>query len=438
MGSAELIAEYLDAVMRKDASAVERYFDPNIEYLVNGAPMTGSDGTLAPLSPACHAALPWLGLYRGRKALEGFLAHMHRNLDVIAFGPREVIAQGEKAAAFGWFRLRALATGRTADIAYSIHVELRDNRIIKYHFLENTFDVAVTFHAGGWWLMNTDGTLHRVPREPLPSTETTAPALTIQTFSSSEAGAWSNAYLVSQGQESVLFDVPMLRADAEQLASMVQASSSRLTAVIVSHAHPDHFMGLDVITERFPEARVLSTPRVVADVAEDGPAMFALLKGRLGPAGPSRLVVPEPLTDLRLQVGSSPAEVVEFEEGESKHTAALHLPGSKALLCADLVYNGAHLYVAERHIDGWLTRLDELEQYAAGRVTTLYPGHGLPGDLRLVADTRAYLRDFADAIGSGTAAAAEQQMLARYPMHRVKQFLTMFSLPAFFPAASTG
>jgi len=44
---------------------------------------------------------------------------MHRNLEVTAFGRREVISDGNKAAAFGWFRLRALSTGRTKDISYS-------------------------------------------------------------------------------------------------------------------------------------------------------------------------------------------------------------------------------------------------------------------------------------------------------------------------------
>jgi len=90
--SAELIAGYLDAVMRKDRSAVDRYFHPDIEYLVNGSPVPAADDTLPPISPACRDALPWLGLYRGRSAVEGFLAHMHRNLDVVAFGPSDVIA----------------------------------------------------------------------------------------------------------------------------------------------------------------------------------------------------------------------------------------------------------------------------------------------------------------------------------------------------------
>jgi ketosteroid isomerase-like protein len=161
--NSELVAAYLDAVIRKDASAVGRYFDPNVEYMVNGTSCPDAAGVMAPLSVDCHSAMPWLGLHRGREAVKDFLAHMRRNLDVTAFGPREVISQGNKAAAFGWFRLRSLSTGRTSDIGYSIFFELRDGLIVKYHFLENTFDVARTFRTAGSWLIDTDGVRHSVP-----------------------------------------------------------------------------------------------------------------------------------------------------------------------------------------------------------------------------------------------------------------------------------
>jgi ketosteroid isomerase-like protein len=161
--SAEIIAAYLDAVIRKDATAVDRFFDSNVEYMVNGTPGGDPDGILPPISADCHSALPWLGLYRGRDALKGFLEHMHRNLEVVAFGPREVISEGSKAAAFGWFRLRALATNRTVDISYSILFELRAGLIVRYHFLENTFDVAGAFRSKGSWVIDTDSKHRRVP-----------------------------------------------------------------------------------------------------------------------------------------------------------------------------------------------------------------------------------------------------------------------------------
>jgi ketosteroid isomerase-like protein len=161
--NAELIASYLDAVIRKDAGAVDRYFDRSVEYMVNGTLAPDAAGVLPPITADCQEALPWLGMHRGRNEVKKFLAHMHRNLEVTAFGPREVISQGSKGAAFGWFRLRSLSTGKSADIGYSIFFELRDGLIRKYHFFENTFDVARTFYAGGSWLIDTDGARHKIP-----------------------------------------------------------------------------------------------------------------------------------------------------------------------------------------------------------------------------------------------------------------------------------
>jgi glyoxylase-like metal-dependent hydrolase (beta-lactamase superfamily II) len=260
-------------------------------------------------------------------------------------------------------------------------------------------------------------------------------SLSIQQFTSSEAGAWSNSYLVSGKSEAILFDVFMLRSDARQIADGIAKSGKTLKAVMISHAHPDHFMGLDVITESFPEAQVVSTQNVVTDIQTDGPWMFSMLQGKLGEEGPTRLVVPKPLTEPVLAIEGTKLDVIEFGEGESKHIASLYVPGERALLSADLVYNKAHLYLRERHLESWLARLDELEAFTKDRVAMIYPGHGAGGDLTLIAHTRSYLRDFADAIKSEDAKSAERKMLDRYPDYHVRQFLSVFSIPAFFPAA---
>jgi hypothetical protein len=99
------------------------------------------------------------------------------------------------------------------------------------------------------------------------------------------------------------------------------------------------------------------------------------------------------------------------------------------------VYHDAHLYLQEHHLDSWLKRLDELESFAKDRVTTIHPGHGAAADLGLIASTRQYLHDFENAVKKRDAAAAQAQILAKYPNYHVKQFLTAFSIPAYFPTA---
>jgi hypothetical protein len=80
--------------MREDSSVVEYFFVPEVEIIVNRTLSPGPAGVLPRISADCHAALPWLGLRRGRGAVKNFLVRMHRNLEETTFGPREVISEG--------------------------------------------------------------------------------------------------------------------------------------------------------------------------------------------------------------------------------------------------------------------------------------------------------------------------------------------------------
>jgi ketosteroid isomerase-like protein len=163
---AVLAGEYLDAVSRREGvAAAERYFHPEILYVVNGPPGLSEGVGLPAISSELHSALPWLGSYRGLDDVRAFLAHMHANLDVTAFGPREIVGDEEHAAVFGWFELRSRPSGRKARVAFSLLLEARDGKIARYQFLENTFDVALAFRTSGTWAMQPDGKTTNVPAE---------------------------------------------------------------------------------------------------------------------------------------------------------------------------------------------------------------------------------------------------------------------------------
>jgi hypothetical protein len=104
-------------------------------------------------------------------------------------------------------------------------------------------------------------------------------------------------------------------------------------------------------------------------------------------------------------------------------------------VASDIIYHGAHLYLQEHNVDGWLARLDEFEQLAARRgIQTIYPGHGPAGGLSLIEGTREYLRAFASAVETRNAASARTAIVSQFPDHRVRRFLEVFSLPAYFPS----
>lgn len=259
-------------------------------------------------------------------------------------------------------------------------------------------------------------------------------SLEIERFTSSEIGAWSNAYLISGSKEALLFDIFMLRDDAAVLADKIQASGKTLTRLFISHAHPDHFMGTEVIVDRFPHVEVISTPATIANIAEDGPWMLKFLQEKLGPKGPKELILPKPISGSSITLEGATLDIAEFPEGESKHVSTIYIPSLKAHIAADLVYHETHCYLTEKRPQAWLDRLDDLEKFCQDKVSTLYPGHGAPGEPRaIIAGTRSYLKEFMDAISLADAKAVEDRMLKNFPNHHAKQFLSMFTIPAYFP-----
>ena len=223
--------------------------------------------------------------------------------------------------------------------------------------------------------------------------ETDAGGLTVQSYSSSATGMVDiqvNSHLVLGATEALLVDSQFLVTDAQAVADMVTKSGRKLTTVLLTHAHPDHYLGLAVIHAAFPAAAIVTTPRVLMDFNANAPGTLALLQQvGLGSVIATSLVTPSPLAGDTITLDGKPLRVVEMPNaGETAHAAALALPGG-ALVSGDLLMNHVHLYLGECHSEGWQQNLDAVK---AMGFTTFYPGHGnAPVDISAFADDTSYI-----------------------------------------------
>src|SRR5438552_7878241 len=101
--------------------------------------------------------------------------------------------------------------------------------------------------------------------------------------------------LIAGPTESVLVDTQFMADDVDAVIGRVLATGTTLTAIYVTHAHADHYFGLERLLERFPGARPLAAPVVAAEIAAGNDAARARWAELFGGTALDHTAIPEPL-----------------------------------------------------------------------------------------------------------------------------------------------
>lgn len=220
--------------------------------------------------------------------------------------------------------------------------------------------------------------------------------LTVLTYTASEDNASVNSYLLLGRKDALLIDAQLVNSEATKLAQMIKQtikdSHHTLRTIYVTHPHPDHFMGLEVLHREFPDAVILARPQV----AERMPELYERYKAPLNRFFPGDVaqgvVTPKAFTGPSLMLEGNELKLLEFADGESKYATAVYVPALKALFAADLVYNHVHPWLNEMHVDGVLRHVKELR--ALPGVEQIYPGHGGPLRQEHLGEYETYVNEF--------------------------------------------
>src|SRR5690606_36377879 len=100
---------------------------------------------------------------------------------------------------------------------------------------------------------------------PLALSHAAAAPLTATVHTAGEAGFSATSTLIAGEKDAILVDAQFTLSEAHRVAAMILESGKRLTHVFVTHAHPDHYFGAEVILRQFPGAKLVAPPEVVAE-----------------------------------------------------------------------------------------------------------------------------------------------------------------------------
>ena len=244
-------------------------------------------------------------------------------------------------------------------------------------------------------------------------------ALKLQLFTSDDNGFLVNSVILAGEKDAIVVDAQFSMANAHRLVAELLSTGKRLTTVYVTHPHPDHYFGLEVVRAAFPDARIVAIPAVAAAIEAAFAKKIAQWGPRLGANGPSKVVLPAPLAGNALGLEGHQIEIVGPVQGDAFNNTMLWIPALKAVVAGDTVYSGTHVWTAstdKAERAQWLKTLARIE---ALKPEVVVPGHikpGTPLTLAAVAHTRGYLEAF-DQVVASTRKADEivKAMTAKYP-----------------------
>jgi hypothetical protein len=214
----------------------------------------------------------------------------------------------------------------------------------------------------------------------------------IHSYLSPLDGFHVNTQMIEGPTAVVIFDGQLLLPYADEVASHVQTLGKPVDRIILSHAHTDHWSGLQVLTERFPDAHVFALDGIADQLRARGQARLDSFRPIYGDRIATRVTIPTEIIAEGVQrIDGITYDFRRFVDAESDLQLAALLPEQKVLMAFDLVFSSnEHAFTVVDHFDHWMIVLDQLNVLQGYDTITI--GHDTPVHRSAIDSTITYIK----------------------------------------------
>ena len=249
-----------------------------------------------------------------------------------------------------------------------------------------------------------------------------------------------NSTMISGKKDMLVIDAQFGLNEARSLAAEIRASKKNLTTIYVTHPHPDHYFGLAVLKQEFPNAKIVALPATVNLIKTGWPARQKYWFPTYGNniPGPDP-VLPEELSTPVLTLEGESFPITGGVQGDGPGNSFVYIPSLKAVVAGDTVFDRVYFGVPkDKAREDWMKTLDQI---SALKPVILIPGHEGPGakhDLSAIAFMKKYIADWdANVAASKDAAEMRARVIKQYPGLGM-EFTLNDRVAAFFPDPNKG
>jgi glyoxylase-like metal-dependent hydrolase (beta-lactamase superfamily II) len=208
-----------------------------------------------------------------------------------------------------------------------------------------------------------------------------------------------NAYVVEGEQGVVAIDGTLTVSGGRSIKERIEATGKPLAALLLTHAHPDHYGGA-VEAIAGTGAPIVATSGVDEAIRRDDETKEGILRPMFGDEWPRERAFPTQIVNPGQELSFGDIELVvrDLGPGESPHDSIWFLGEDRAtVFSGDQAYNHMHGYLADGYWESWLANIDRLASELPAGVTLL-PGHGDRGGRELLDWQRSYVERFVAAV----------------------------------------
>ena len=221
------------------------------------------------------------------------------------------------------------------------------------------------------------------------------PSIEIRRFARPGIGS-VNSFAIDLPGSVILIDGQRELSSARQALTDLNPDGKPISAVFLTHPHPDHFGGIGVFVEAGKGCPYYASQQTHDSIAEDRMGFIAKSREVVGDDFPETVTLPNRILtpNQSVAIEGLTIETREMGEGESECMTVLHLPESGDLFPADIIQHRMTAFLLEGRLDAWLDQIEALRRDFP-EVRTIHAGHGASGTPdALLSYQQTYLETF--------------------------------------------
>jgi glyoxylase-like metal-dependent hydrolase (beta-lactamase superfamily II) len=202
-----------------------------------------------------------------------------------------------------------------------------------------------------------------------------------------------HAYIIEFDRSLVIVDGMFALQNAKGLRKHAETTGKKIEAVVITHGHPDHWLGLAA----FPDVPKLATQACIDFMHREDDAKHEVAKAMLGDDFPEPRVYPDVVIKdgHTLNIEGHSLRFIDLGPGESDADGCwvIDIDGQTNAFVGDSIMNRTHGFFGDGHVYEWLKLLDRLELELPD--AKFHIGHGVtPADKASIEWMKGYIKHF--------------------------------------------